>query len=331
MPRRLPPLNSLPSFEAAARHLSFSKAAEELHVTHGAVSRAIRHLETQLGVQLFTRKVRSVALTPLGASYAADVRQSLDLLAAATLAMSGQQSSVLTVSTLDAFASKWLVPRLFKFRRAHGNIDIRLSTSEKLADFVSDGIEIAIRYGRGQYPGVKSELLMQEDLSPVCSPALLEGEHPLRSPADLKYHTLIHDDFPIDWAMWLRMAGIEGVDPHKGPSFYASEHVVQAAVQGEGVALGRSSLVDDDIAAGRLVRPFAFRLSAGLAYYLVYPPGALKRQKVKNFRDWIMAEVALQPSSPSSAATIDVPMKDLQELAQAPSAWRSRSSDVQAK
>lgn len=327
MPRRLPPLNSLPSFEAAARHLSFSKAAEELHVTHGAVSRAIRHLETQLGVQLFTRKVRSVALTTLGASYAAEVRQSLDHLAAATLAMSGQQSSVLTVSTLDAFASKWLVPRLFKFRRAHGGIDIRLSTSEKLADFVSDGIEIAIRYGRGQYPGVRSELLMQEDLSPVCSPALLDGPHPLRNPTDLKYHTLIHDDFPIDWAMWLRMAGIDGIDPHKGPSFYASEHVVQAAVQGEGVALGRSSLVDDDIAAGRLVRPFEFRLSAGLAYYLVYPPGALKRQKVKNFRDWIMEEVAGRSLSPASAATIDVSMKDLQDLAQGPSAWQSKRSN----
>ncbi|HKG74009.1 MAG TPA: transcriptional regulator GcvA [Aestuariivirgaceae bacterium] len=327
MPRRLPPLNSLPSFEAAARHLSFSKAAEELHVTHGAVSRAVRHLETQLGVQLFTRKVRSVALTTLGASYAAEVRQSLDHLAAATLAMSGQQSSVLTVSTLDAFASKWLVPRLFKFRLAHGGIDIRLSTSEKLADFVSDGIEIAIRYGRGQYPGVRSELLMQEDLSPVCSPALLDGPHPLRNPTDLIYHTLIHDDFPIDWAMWLRMAGIEGIDPHKGPSFYASEHVVQAAVQGEGVALGRSSLVDDDIAAGRLVRPFEFRLSAGLAYYLVYPPGALKRQKVKNFRDWIMEEVAGQSLSPTSAATIDVSMKDLQDLAQGPSAWQSKRSN----
>jgi LysR family transcriptional regulator, glycine cleavage system transcriptional activator len=233
---------------------------------------------------------------------------------------------VLTVSTLDAFASKWLVPRLFKFRRAHGGIDIRLSTSEKLADFVSDGIEIAIRYGRGQYPGVRSELLMQEDLSPVCSPALLDGPHPLRNPTDLKYHTLIHDDFPIDWAMWLRMAGIEGIDPHRGPSFYASEHVVQAAVQGEGVALGRSSLVDDDIAAGRLVRPFEFRLSAGLAYYLVYPPGALKRQKVKNFRDWIMGEVASQSLSPTSAATIDVSMKDLQDLAQGPSAWQSKRS-----
>jgi LysR family glycine cleavage system transcriptional activator len=326
MARRLPPLNSLPSFEAASRHLSFSKAAEELNVTHGAVSRAIRHLETHLGVQLFVRATRSVSLTALGASYAAEVRKSLDQLTAATLAVSGQESSVLTVSTLDAFASKWLVPRLFKFRRAHGDIDVRLSTSLKLADFVSDGIEIAIRYGRGQYPGVTTELLMQEDLSPVCSPALLEGQHPLRTPADLKFHTLIHDDFAIDWTMWLRMAGVEGVDPHKGPSFYSSEHVVQAAVQGEGVALGRSSLVDDDIAAGRLVRPFEFRLSAGLAYYLVYPPDALKRPKIKYFRDWVMAEVSAQPAQSASAAAVDVGMEDLKELAQNPAAWRPKKS-----
>jgi LysR family glycine cleavage system transcriptional activator len=328
MARRLPPLNSLPSFEAAARHLSFSKAAEELHVTHGAVSRAIRHLETRLGVQLFERRTRSVRLTPLGVSFAAEVRNALDQLAAAALTISGQQSSVLNVSTLDAFASKWLVPRLFKFRRAHPDIDIRLSTSEKLSDFVSDGIEIAIRYGRGQYPGVKTELLMQEDISPVCSPVLLEGPHPLKTPADLKYHTLIHDDFPIDWAMWLRMAGVEGVDPHRGPSFYASEHVVQAAVQGEGVALGRSSLVDDDISAGRLVRPFEFRLSAGLAYYLVYPPGAPKRPKVKHFRDWIMSEVSSY-AKPALAAAVDVQMDELKQLAQKQAPWGTQRSSSQ--
>lgn len=316
MSRKLPPLNALPSFEAAARHLSFSKAAEELHVTHGAISRAIRLLETHLGVQLFVRKTRSVSLTPVGASYAAEVRHTLDQLAAATLTVSGQHSSVLTVSTLDAFASKWLVPRLFSFRRAYPDIDIRLSTSEKLADFVSDGIEIAVRYGRGQYAGVKSELLMQEDLSPVCAPSLLEGPHPLRRPEDLKYHTLIHDDFPIDWAMWLRMAGVDDIDPHKGPSFYASEHVVQAAVQGEGVALGRSSLVDDDIAAGRLVRPFDLRLSAGLAYYLVYPPQALKRSKVKYFRDWIMSEVAQQGLQPRSPTMVEVQLAELKALAE---------------
>lgn len=289
-------------------------------MTPGAISRSIRHLERFLGVQLFVRATRAVRLTAAGAAYAAEVRQGLERLAAATLAMNSQHSSVLNVSTLDAFASKWLVPRLFRFRRAHGDIDVRLSTSEKLADFISDGIEIAIRYGRGQYPGVETELLMQEDLSPVCSPQLLQGPHPLRTPDDLKFHTLIHDDFPIDWAMWLRMAGVEGIDPHKGPSFYSSEHVVQAAVQGEGVALGRSSLVDDDIAAGRLVRAFEIRLSAGLAYYLVYPPGALKRPKIRDFRDWIMAEVAVQKNS-ESAHAVDVQMSELRELAENPDAW----------
>ena len=297
MTRRLPPLNALPSFEAAARHLSFSKAADELHVTHGAVSRAIRNLEKHLGIQLFTRSVRAVRLTPMGASFAADVRQILDQLAAATLATTGQQSSVLNVSTLDTFASKWLVPRLFKFRRENPGIDLRLSTSERLADFVSDGIDIAIRYGRGQYPGVTSDLLMKEDVFPVCSPKLLEGPNPLRAPADLKHHTLIHDNFHVDWAMWLRMAGIGDIDAHKGPTFYSSEHVLQAAVQGEGVALGRSALVGDDLSTGRLVRPFALSLPAELAYYIVYPPAALKRSKVKVFRDWVLIEAGVVPQA----------------------------------
>lgn len=303
MARRLPPLNALPSFEAAARHLSFSKAADELHVTHGAVSRAVRNLEDQLGVRLFVRETRSVSLTPIGASYAADVREALDHLAAATIAATGQQSSgVLSVSTLDSFAAKWLVPRLFRFRRSHGDIDVRLSTSEKLADLVSDGIDVGIRYGRGQYPGLRAELLLEEDISPVCSPKLLEGPHPLRVPADLKHHTLIHDDFHIDWSMWLRTAGVEDVDPYRGPTYHSSEHAVQAAMMGEGVALGRSALVADDLNAGRLIRPFTFRLPAGLAYYLVYPPRALQRHKVKVFRDWLVAEAAAATANPTPAA-----------------------------
>lgn len=297
MARPLPPLNTLQSFEAAARHLSFSKAADELHVTHGAVSRAVRNLEDRLGVRLFVRETRAVRLTPIGASYAADVREVLDQLAAATVAATGQQSSgVLNVSTLDSFASKWLVPRLFRFRRSQGDIDVRLSTTERLVDFVGDGIDIAIRYGRGQYPGLKAELLLEEVVSPVCSPKLLEGPHPLRVPADLKHHTLIHDDFHIDWAIWLRTAEVEGVDPHRGPRYYASVHAVQAAIQAEGVILGRSALVADDLAAGRLIQPFTFRMPAGLAYYVVYPPRAIQRHKVRAFRDWLMAEAAAAPS-----------------------------------
>ena len=292
MARRLPPLNALSSFESAARHLSFSKAADELHVTHGAVSRAVRHLEDYLGVQLFTRATRSISLTSAGANYAAQVRDILDQLAAATATTKGENSTgILSISTLDSFASRWLVPRLFGFRRLHGDIDVRLSTSERLADFVADGIDIAIRYGRGQYPGLEAELLMQEDLFPVCSPALLAGSHPLRTPADLKYQTLIHDDFHIDWSMWLRAAGITGIDAHRGPRLTSSGQALQAAALGEGVVLGRSGLVGDDLAAGRLVRPFEFKMPAGLAYYLVYPPRAVQRKKVKAFRDWLFAEI----------------------------------------
>jgi LysR family transcriptional regulator, glycine cleavage system transcriptional activator len=290
MPRRLPPLNTLPSFEAAARHLSFSRAADELHVTHGAVSRAVRHLEDQLGVQLMVRATRSVRLTPIGVSFAAEIREVLEHLAAATAAASKQTSGVVNVSTIDSFAARWLMPRLSRLRRARGDIDVRVATSERLADFVSDGIDIAIRCGGGQYPGLSAELLMQEDHFPVCSPTLLKGRHPLRRPADLARHTLLHDVFTVDWAIWLRNAGIDDIDPHRGPTFLSSDHAMEAAIRGEGVVLGRSALVADDLAAGRLVRPFALRLPAGFAYYVVYPPRALQRGSVKAFRDWLMSE-----------------------------------------
>ena len=292
MSQQLPPLTTLRSFEASARLLSFSKAADELHVTHGAVSRAVRHLEDHLGVKLFKRSVRAVNLTATGAAYAASVRDVLGRLAAATAVIMDQQSmGVLNISTLDSFAAKWLIPRLFRFRQAHGDIDVRLATSVKLADFVNDGIDIAIRYGSGRYPGVKAELLMREEVFPVCSPMLVKGAHPLKSAADLKHHTLIHDAFEIDWAMWLKTAGVEGVDPHRGPRFASSDHAVQAAIQGEGVVLGRSALVGDDLKAGRLVKPFSVSLPADLAYYVAYPAQTSQRPKVRAFRDWLFEEV----------------------------------------
>jgi LysR family glycine cleavage system transcriptional activator len=291
MPRRLPHLNALPSFEAAARHLSFSRAADELRVTHGAVSRAVRNLEDHLGVQLMIRATRSVRLTPIGASYVAEIRDVLEHLAAATSAATGQSPGIVSVSTIDSFAARWLMPRLSRFRRAHGDIDVRVAMSERLTDFVSDGIDIAIRCGGGQYHGLSSELLMKEDHFPVCSPKLLKGRYPLRTPADLANHTLLHDVFTVDWAIWLHNAGIDNVDPHRGPTFLSSDHAIQAAVRGEGIVLGRSALVADDLAAGRLVRPFELSLPAGFAYYVVYPPRALHRPNVKAFRDWLMAEI----------------------------------------
>ncbi|TWT13099.1 transcriptional regulator GcvA [Reyranella sp. CPCC 100927] len=308
MRRRLPPLSTLPSFEATARLLSFSRAADELGVTHGAVSRAVRNLEDQLGVRLMIRATRSVRLTPAGVSFAAEVADALERLAVAASTAAGRSSSIVNVSTIDSFAARWLMPRLPRFRRAHSGIDVRVSMSERLADFVNDGIDLAIRCGGGRYPGMTSELLMTEDHFPVCSPKLLQGRRPLRSPADLLRHTLLHDVFTVDWAVWLQSAGIEHVHSQRGPTFLSSDHAIQAAVRGEGVILGRSALIADELASGRLVRPFEFKLPASFAYYAVYPARALKRASVKAFRDWLIAEARTEAkrgrvtSAPATAA-----------------------------
>lgn len=292
MPRRLPPLNALPSFEAAARHLSFSRAATELNVTHGAISRAIKHLEDQLDVQLFERATRSVRLTPIGEPYAESVREALDLLAAATKSLSARHSErTLNVSTSDGFAGRWLVPRLYRFHQANRDIDVRISTTGRLTSFLGDGIDIAIRYGGGEYSGLTSEFLTWEDVFPVCSPRLLQGAHPLREPGDLKHHTLIHDGFPIDWAAWLKSAGVTDVDAKSGLTFDSASFAVESAVQGEGVVLGRTMLVAADLSAGRLVRPFEQALTSSSRYFLVYPPRAIRQRKVRAFRDWILAEM----------------------------------------
>ncbi len=293
MARKLPPLNSLPCFEAAARHLNFSKAADELNVTPGAISRAIKNLEDQLNVLLFERETRSVRLTSVGEPYARAVRDVLDQLAAATaLATTRRSDSTLNVSTSDGFAGRWLVPRLYRFHRAHGDIDVRVATTGKLTNFLGDGIDIAVRYGSGNYPGLTSEYLTDEEVFPVCSPKLLKGAHPLRKPEDLKHHTLIRDTYPIDWATWLASAGVKGVNARKGLTFDSYTFAVEAAVQGEGVVLGRSMLVAADLAAGRLIQPFKHALKAHSSFYVVYPPDAIRQRKVKAFRDWLFAEVA---------------------------------------
>ncbi|TPI47646.1 transcriptional regulator GcvA [Mesorhizobium sp. B2-9-1] len=292
MARRLPPLNALPAFEAAARHLNFSRAADELNLTHGAISRAVKHLEDQLGVQLFERATRSVRLTPVGEPYAVAVREALDQLALATqTATSRHSGSTLNVSTSDGFAGKWLVPRLYRFHRAHSDIDVRVSTTGRLTNFRGDGIDVAIRYGAGHYHGLTSEFLTGEEVFPVCSPKLLEGPYPLKHPQDLKHHTLIRDGYRIDWAAWLASAGVEGVDPNSGLTFDSATFAVESAVQGEGVVLGRTMLVSADLATGRLVRPFDHALKAVSSFYLVYPPEAIRQRKVKAFRDWLFSEI----------------------------------------
>jgi len=291
--RRLPPLNSLKAFEAAARHLSFTRAAAELNVTQAAISHQIKGLEDRLGVLLFRRLNRTLLLTDEGQSLLPPLSDALDMLASAVARLARQdQAGVLTLSTLDSIAASWLVPRIGKFRALHPDIDVRISSSDDIVDFSSGDIDMALRYSHGKYPGMENILLMSESLFPVVSPLLLEKIGPLEKPSDLMHFPLLHDDMRDDWAAWMEAAGVSGIDVSRGPSFSHSNHVVQAAVAGEGVALGRSVLVVDNLSAGLLLRPFDIELKAKHAYCAVYPKFTAGRPKVIAFRDWLIGEAA---------------------------------------
>ncbi|MEE8533201.1 MAG: transcriptional regulator GcvA [Alphaproteobacteria bacterium] len=293
MARRLPPLNALRAFEAAARHLSFTHAAEELNVTQAAISHQVKALEERLGVQLFRRLNRALLLTDAGQAYLPPVRDAFDRLDEATERLFSHDSrGALTVSVLPSVAAKWLVPRLGRFRESHPDIDVRIDANMHLTDFSREDVDVALRYGGGKWPGLRADRLMTEDFFPVCSPALLEGPVPLRTPEDLRHHTLLHDDNRTDWTVWFLAAGIEGGDPTRGPGFTDSSLVLQAAAEGQGVALGRSALAAVDLAAGRLVKPFDISLPATFAYYLVCPETTAERPKVVAFREWLFGEVA---------------------------------------
>ena len=290
MKRSLPPLNGLRAFEAAARHMSFTDAADELSVTQAAISHQVRGLEQRLGLKLFVRRNRSLLLSEAGQAY--------DQLNEATeKLLQKDRGGHLTVTTTASFAMKWLVPRLGGFQRANPEIDVRISTGTGLIDFSREDVDIGIRYGRGQWPGLIADRLVGEDVTPVCAPSLLKGPTPLKKPADLKRFTLLHiGSFPDDWQVWLTAAGVKGVDASRGVSFDFPLAAYQAAMDGLGVALGRQPLVEPDLKAGRLVMPFDFKRSSEFAYYLVYPPEAIRRRKIKAFRDWVvsLAEVELR-------------------------------------
>jgi LysR family glycine cleavage system transcriptional activator len=300
MARTPPPLNSLRAFEAAARHLSFTKAAEELHVTPAAISHQIKGLEEQLGVPLFRRLTRALRLTEAGQAALPAVRDGFDKLAEAVdLMRAHEESGVVTVSTEPSFAAKWLVPRLDRFRAAHPEFEVRLDATDRLADFQRDNVDLAIRYGSGDYPSVEVEKLLSEEIFPVCSPKLLDGPHPLRRPEDLRHHTLIHLDWDLEdvgaptWRMWLLAAGVTDIDFTRGPVFSMNSLALQAAIEGQGVALTSSVLVADDLSAGRLVMPFDVSVCDPLdfAYYVVVPKRSAKLPKVAAFRDWLLDEI----------------------------------------
>lgn len=294
MTGRLPPLNALRAFEAAARHMSFTKAAEELFVTQAAVSHQIRSLEDWLGLRLFRRLNRRLLLTDEGQAYAGPVREALDRIVAATNGLRRSDSEgLLTVSVLPSFAATWLLPRLWRFSESYPEIDVRIDARETLADFGRDGVDVALRYGGGDYPGHDSIHFMTEEAFPVCSPALVEGgSYPLREPADLCHHTLIRDFTEDLWDNWLKLAGVTGIDPRRGPSFNYLNMAIEAAIAGQGVALGRRAIVAGALADGRLVRPFDLAMPSASAYYFVCLAEAADRPKVAAFRDWLLAEAA---------------------------------------
>ena len=307
MTRRIAPLNALRAFEAAARHLSFTKAAEELHVTPAAISHQIKALEEYCGAPLFRRMTRALLLTDRGQAVLPALREGFDMLAAASQQMSRPwDDRVLTVSAAPSIAAKWLVTRLEQFRIKEPEIDVRLDTTDRLTDFGRDGVDMVIRYGGGKYPGLHVETLFPTAVFPVCSPDLLKGPRPLKVPSDLSKHTLLHVDWssqhvtwPV-WRMWLLAAGVEGVDAERGPRFNDAGLILQTAIAGQGVALAADVLVADDLAAGRLVRPFKLSVPVDFGYYIVCPEEKAKERKVAAFAAWLHEEAALMAGDPVS-------------------------------
>ncbi len=290
MSRNLPPLNAIRAFEAAARHLSFTRAAKELNVTQAAVSHQIKGLEERLKIRLFRRAGRVLLLTDEGQKLFPDVRDALDILHVAFDGLRRLHAEgVLTVTTLPSFATRWLVPKLRRFRGFHPEIDIRLHTSTDIVDMRLEGIDVGVRHGLGQWPGLIATRLMEEDVFPVCSPTILEGKIPLDKPADLARHTLLQDA-GMDWRIWLEAAGVDTVDPERGPGFLDSSMALQAAIDGQGIMLGRSVLVADDLAAGRLIKPFDISFPNAYAYWVVCPKADVNRPKVRAFRSWLLDE-----------------------------------------
>ena len=315
MPVRLPPLNSLKAFEAAARHLSVKKAALELNVTSAAVSHQIRTLEDYLGVQLFHRYNRSLELTDVAKAALPKLGEGFDCLAQAVALLRKQDGgSSLTVSAAPSFASRWLMPRLHRFIAAHPEIDVHISARMRRVSvdgkgdvaeratveaWLSDS-DIAIFYGRGNVPDFSIERLIELSITPICSPKLMSADHPhpLNTPADLKHHLLLHDDTgelydnAAFWGVWLNAAGVTDVDANKGPHFSHAVLAFEAAIDAVGVLASMPVLAAEDIASGKLVAPFDLAVKLPDAYYMAAGTHADDRPAVAAFRAWLREEAA---------------------------------------
>ena len=302
MHRPMPPLNALRAFEAAARHLSLTRAAQELHVTAGALSHQIRGLEDLLGQKLFERQVRSIALTPAGKLLYPGLQTGFARIqeAVAGLGPVGDQR-VLVISTPPGFTAKWLAPRLYRFASAHPDIDVRVSSSFGYANFTTDGIDVALRslpLDAAPDPALVIEKLAEISLVPVCSPRLSAAHGPFADPAALARVPLIHDDTLArrpevpTWADWFRGAGVQGVDVSRGLRFNSTDHALDAAGEGAGVLLAHDLLAYDELRTGRLVIPVARPVSTGRGYYFVCPKSRSERPQVQAFRTWVKQELA---------------------------------------
>jgi LysR family glycine cleavage system transcriptional activator len=288
----LPSLNGLRAFEAAARHMSFTRAAAELNVTQTAISHQIRRLEEQLGLTLFIRRNRTLELTREALDYLPSIRSAFaDLHRATAKLRRNEHEGRLTVSTTASLATKWLVSRVAAFQDANPGVEVRISTSTHLVDFQREEVDIAVRYGHGVWPGLRADWLMAEHIFPVCSPDLLNDARPLRTPEDLAHHTLLHTTVSReDWQLWLTAAGLPAsIATRRGMTFDQGFMAIQAAMEGLGVALGRFHLVEADLAAGRLVAPFDTVLPQDAGYYIVAPEATAETVKIVRFRDWLIA------------------------------------------
>jgi LysR family glycine cleavage system transcriptional activator len=306
MATRLPPLNALVVFEAAARHLSFTRAADSLHVTQAAVSHQIKALEEWLGVPLFHRvgRGKGLALTEAGRSYLPRVNAALESIRSATSAvMDKRRSRVLNVATLDSFGLLWLLPRLGRFLGEHPGIDVRVLAADLDDDALAMGeVDIDLRYGEGDWPGLEVVRFMTEVIFPVCSPRIITREKPLAVPADLRSHTLLHDVLTVDWHTWVEAARVDDIDVTRGPGFNHSHLVTAAAIHGDGVALGRGALVTQFIERGELVKPLEVTLPCSFAYYAVCSHGSADDPIVVAFREWLIEEGARSQAAQDAIA-----------------------------
>lgn len=313
---RLPPLNALRAFEAAARHGSFATAARELHVTPAAVSHQIKGLEETLGLRLFRRLKRGLELTRAGQAFLPKLSEGFERLGEAVADLhSLAEPGTLAVSAATSFATRWLAPRLHRFVAAHPDLDVRITASTRLVDpgkgdsgpgdaqagSPVEDADIVVRFGTGGYPGFRVDKLLAVSVTPLCSPRLNAGEHPIRSAADLRHHVLIRDNVSFDdgrplWDAWFEAAGMAGVDTSPGLRFNHAMLALEAAAEGMGVVLGMPVLAGSDLASGRLIAPLALSLPLKFGYHIVSDPDAARRSDVAAFRDWLLAESSRDPA-----------------------------------